>query len=365
MRGETHLANPNPVDGQPENASLLPGALTVIIPNRNHCAFLPTSIGSALCQSRRPDRVLVLDDGSDDGSVGLVQRHAASEPLLELMPNPHRLYVNGTINRGLSLTRTEFVTFLAADDFVDKHLFEVALTCLKKHPGAAFCATGLQWIDEDGTLLAQPADPEITREPDYLSPDQAFNLLARYGSFLNGAGCVFRTELLRAVGGFDQDLGSYSDNFAQQVLAAKHGLCYAPRRLAYWRRSAGSYSNQTNQTYEAGLKILKAVEDRITTNSGALFPGAYSNKLLRRLSFDVARTALASEPPRVAEAAALMPSRSTSLLLRLIGRRFGLNVAVLVLLLFLRPFDLFFAVRRRLKIPLLFRNGRTEEAQMR
>ena len=107
------MANSNPVDTQPEDVNLLPGALTVIIPNRNHCAFLPTSIGSALRQSRRPDRVLVLDDGSDDGSVGLVQRHAASEPLLELMPNPNRLYVNGTINRGLSLTRTEIVTFLA------------------------------------------------------------------------------------------------------------------------------------------------------------------------------------------------------------------------------------------------------------
>jgi glycosyltransferase involved in cell wall biosynthesis len=345
------VANSNPVDRQLESMSLLPGALTVIIPNLNHCAFLPISIGSALRQSRRPERVLVLDDGSDDGSVGLVQRHAASEPLLELMLNPRRLYVNGSINRGLSLTRTEFVTFLAADDFVDEHLYDIALACLRAHPGAAFCATGVQWIDEGGMLLAQPADPEITREPAYLSPGQAINLLARYGSYLSGTGCVFRTELLRAVDGFDPELGSYADNFAQQMLAAKHGLCYAPGRLAYWRRIAGSYSNQTNRTYEAGLQILKAVEERITNGSEDLFPRAYSNRLLRRLSFDVARTALSSEPPRVAEAAALMPSHLSNLVLRLIGRRFGLNVSIFALLLLLRPFDLIFAVQRRLKIP--------------
>src|SRR5262249_12028676 len=158
----------------------------------------------------------------------------------------------GSINRGLSLTRTEFVTFLAADDFIDNRLFDIALTCLMAYPNAAFCATGMQWVDEGGDLLPQPADPEITRRPDYLSPKQAIGLLPRYGSFLNGAGCIFRTALLRTVGGFNADLGSYADNFAQQTLAAKHGLCYAPDRLAYWRRSAGSFSQQTNRTYEAG-----------------------------------------------------------------------------------------------------------------
>jgi GT2 family glycosyltransferase len=347
----------------PAQVRFLPGALTVIIPNLNHCAYLSISIGSVLRQSKPPFRVLVLDDGSNDGSVELVQRYAEAHPSVELMINPRRLHVNGAVNRGLSLTQTEYVTMLAADDFVDERLYEIALNCLRVHPNAAFCATDVHWIDEAGELLAQPADPTIVRVPDYLSPERSIKLLSSYGSFLSGNGCVFRTALLQAAGGFDPSFGSYADNLAQQTLAAKHGLCYVPGRFAYWRRTADSFSSQTNRSYQAHLKILKAVEERIATDPERLFPPTYSNKLLRRLRFDAARAAITSEPPRVPDAAALMPSLSTKLLLRLVASRFGINVSIFAMLIFLRPFDLIFAVRRRLKLTRFFGCHLTQETR--
>ena len=56
--------------------------LSVVMPNYNHAKFLPRALDSLLGQTRPPDEILVLDDGSTDDSRAILERVAGREPLI-------------------------------------------------------------------------------------------------------------------------------------------------------------------------------------------------------------------------------------------------------------------------------------------
>ena len=73
--------------------------ISVVVPSYNHERFVGAAIRSIIDQSRPPDELVVIDDGSRDGSVGVIERQ------LERAPFPARLIVRA--NRGLSATLNE------------------------------------------------------------------------------------------------------------------------------------------------------------------------------------------------------------------------------------------------------------------
>lgn len=85
--------------------------VTVVIPMYQAQSYIGEALASVAAQTLRPERVLVVDDGSTDAGPAL----AAAFPGVELVLRPHE-GIAATVNAGLALVRTEFVAFLDADD---------------------------------------------------------------------------------------------------------------------------------------------------------------------------------------------------------------------------------------------------------
>src|SRR3954463_12930452 len=95
----------------PRSARSSPG-VSVVIPTWNRALLLRRAIESALMQSLKPAEILVVDDGSTDGTAALV----AAFPEVGLIRTPH-LGVNAARNRGVLEAKSPFVAFLDSDDF--------------------------------------------------------------------------------------------------------------------------------------------------------------------------------------------------------------------------------------------------------
>src|SRR6185436_11843228 len=90
--------------------------LSIIIPNYNHGHCLPVAVNAILQQSAQPLEVIIIDDGSTDQSVEIIQELARRHPVIQFHHNEKNEGVLFTINRGIDLARGEYVFSSSADD---------------------------------------------------------------------------------------------------------------------------------------------------------------------------------------------------------------------------------------------------------
>src|SRR5690348_3578656 len=93
------------------------GQVSVIIPARNAAQFICESIESVLEQTLQPCEILVIDDGSIDGTAAIVEKFGSP---IRLLKQKHQ-GVSAARNLGVREARGEYVAFLDADDvFIEK-----------------------------------------------------------------------------------------------------------------------------------------------------------------------------------------------------------------------------------------------------
>src|SRR3974390_2854794 len=97
----------------------VPPTVSFLIPNYNHARFIGTALSALAAQTRPPDEVLVIDDGSTDDSIAVLESFQPDLPQLPLLRNPQNLGVCATLNRGLREATGSHIVSSAADDWVE------------------------------------------------------------------------------------------------------------------------------------------------------------------------------------------------------------------------------------------------------
>ena len=130
--------------------------LAVIIPCYNHARYIGAAIESCLSQTRRPDRIIVIDDGSRDDSPAIIQSYAGRG--VEGSARENR-GAHATINELLALAATDcdIVSILNSDDHYAQDRFEKCLPLLAAEPDKQVITSALRIIDENDADLA-PAE---------------------------------------------------------------------------------------------------------------------------------------------------------------------------------------------------------------
>jgi glycosyltransferase involved in cell wall biosynthesis len=87
-------------------------SISVVIPVHNGELYLAEAVDSALAQTHRPAEVVVVDDGSTDGTAEVAAGLGAAVRYV----HQRNRGPGGAMNRGVALARGEYVAFLSADD---------------------------------------------------------------------------------------------------------------------------------------------------------------------------------------------------------------------------------------------------------
>jgi glycosyltransferase involved in cell wall biosynthesis len=103
--------------------------------------FIGRALAALLGQERAADEVVVIDDGSTDDSVAVIERIAAATPAIRMLRNPNNIGVISTLQRGLEAARGKYVYFAASDDWIFPGcFFALALRRLEADPDVGlFC----------------------------------------------------------------------------------------------------------------------------------------------------------------------------------------------------------------------------------
>lgn len=134
--------------------------LTTVIPVFNGERFLPATLACLAAQTRKPDRLVVLDNGSTDRTPEIVRSFTAVP--CEFRRNETNLGVLGNLNRCLDFAaETRFLHLLMADDLVTPEFFARVLPPLSSVRGRALGYSLNDEIDQHGTVIG----PQLRRPP--------------------------------------------------------------------------------------------------------------------------------------------------------------------------------------------------------
>lgn len=134
-------------------------SVAIVIPLFNHERYIGEALRSVLAQTRPPERVLVIDDGSTDGSVEAAR--AVADPRITIATQANA-GAHAALNWGIAMAaEAEFVGILNSDDVYEPDRIASCMGALERHPGAAVAATRLRLIDEASALV--PGDDPRAR----------------------------------------------------------------------------------------------------------------------------------------------------------------------------------------------------------
>lgn len=231
--------------------------LSFIIPAYNAEATLGRTLDTLLAQTRDDWEAIVVDDGSTDGTLGLAETYALRDARVRVMSVQTTGGVCRARNAGLSLSTSEWVCFLDADDWIDKD-FVKAMVLDDPAIAAAYC--GYIRVMPDGTPLGKYLDRRLQTE--------GFSLLARLCPVAIHS-VVMRRALVASLGGFDAQVQVCEDWDLWQR-AARCGAAFkaVPRYLAFYRQGEGTLSTKNGAMLRDGLTVLRrglAADPRLTS----------------------------------------------------------------------------------------------------
>ena len=194
--------------------------ISIIIPAWNSEKRIVMTLEAIARQSalREQFEVIVVDNGSTDGTADAARRFDFVKLLSEPVPGSYRAR-----NRGLAAAQGEYVLFTDADCVPDPDWVEQAILAIRQMPDGGLYAGEIVLFREEGAGRFAASYEEL------FSFNQKGNVA--YGICVT-ANWLCRRDDLRAIGGFNQDLLSGGDtDCSRRMIAAGHRLVHAPRMV--------------------------------------------------------------------------------------------------------------------------------------
>ena len=200
--------------------------VSIITPSYNQAQFLETTIRSVLDQDYPEIEYIIVDGGSTDGSLEIIQKYA---PRLAWWVSEKDRGQTDAINKGFARARGDVLAWLNSDDTYNPGAVREAVAYLQSHPQAGMVYGDANYIDGRGRVIGRfPA-----AQTDYRRLRRGYVHIPQQSAF-------FRAELWRQVGPLDPTFYFAMDYDLWVRLAALAPLHYYPRLWANFRLHSGA-----------------------------------------------------------------------------------------------------------------------------
>lgn len=230
--------------------------VTVIIPSYNYADYISDAIESVLNQTKKPTRIIVIDDGSTDESVRIAKKYSQVEVITKKNAG-----VIATKNIGVGLVTTSWSLFLDADDILEPNYIEEMLKESRKRSADVVYSDMVYFGSKTGVFKAVEFSVEKLTE----------------GNFIHNSALI-NSSLLKAVGGYKPEMHGGYEDWELYLSLAEAGAVFAYCRDTHLKyRQHGSSLGRNNEATQQAEALLDQVR-RLHSN---LYSRTHRNRTWR------------------------------------------------------------------------------------
>lgn len=231
--------------------------ISVVTPCYNCEGYLTDTLNSVLRQTVLPDEIVLVDDGSTDGTVALIERLKAEHPDIRMQLISQKNCGPGAArNAGILAAKGDWIAFLDSDDIWRERKIEKVLEAVAENQEAVLIANDICEVYEDGTR------EDVTLHTHYDPKEPGFVQLY-HGCFLSTSSVCVKKEILEKVGGFDTTLRSAQDYDLWLRVVQEGKIVFIPEIFEEYRIRSGSISGNVMLRYECLMKICRKYADTL------------------------------------------------------------------------------------------------------
>jgi len=263
--------------------------IAVVIPNRDDSKYIVTCIRSVLNQSIKPDQIIFVDDHSLDDSLVIARSQLSGVEGVTILANATCLGTMGALNEGLKQVTSDYVFFLASNDYLIDGMIERAKLSIAKFGRPGVWSAMVWAADQAGHRKYIYPSPIIALKDKYFNPDECIRLGMKHGNWFTGTTLVFHHESLQGIGGFDTECRGLADLLAALTVSSLKGAVFCPQPLGVMRMHSGGYLWRTLTDVEGLEAIFTMIKFRSRELSPRLFTVRFCGRMRHRIRFAALR----------------------------------------------------------------------------
>lgn len=129
------------------NPNIKPPIVTIIMPVHNGEKYLREAIESILAQTFSNFTFLIIDDGSTDDSVNIINSY--DDNRIKLLINEKNIGISKSLNRGIDNSQTKYIARMDQDDISFPNRIEEQINFMEAHPEIGICGTWMMAFNEE------------------------------------------------------------------------------------------------------------------------------------------------------------------------------------------------------------------------
>lgn len=224
---------------------------SICIPSYNHREFLEEAVRSALAQTERDIEVIVIDDGSSDGSIPFCE--TVADPRFRFVVNPRRLGLSGNFNKCLRQASADYIKILCDDDILEDQAIARLADALDGAPNASFASSD-RWV------LSESGDRKLLAWSDRTSQTVSASEIVRRSllcfNIIGEPSAVLLRRSTLPKGGFNEDMQQMVDWDLWLRVLARGDLAYVHETLVSYRSHAASASSRNASEARVARDLL-------------------------------------------------------------------------------------------------------------
>lgn len=225
--------------------------VSVIIPSFNSKSWICESLESVFRQTYNNIQIIVIDDGSTDGTQELLESKYGTTIDYIYQANKG---LSGARNTGIQHALGEFIQLLDADDLLCPDKITQQVKALAEHTDYSVAYSDFEYFEDDAPETSTPS-PQFYRTK-YKSGNLWKDFLT--GNFIVCHAALARKEDVIAAGGFDESLRACEDYDLWMRMAARgNTFIFTDGVMARYRRTPGSMSSARPRQIQWTIDVLK------------------------------------------------------------------------------------------------------------
>jgi glycosyltransferase involved in cell wall biosynthesis len=226
---------------------------SLVVPAYNMERYVAETVESALAQTYRPLEIVIVDDGSTDGTAAIAKSYLDQPEVVYVFQENRGLA--GARNRGIAESHGEYIVLLDADDVWMPQKVERAVDHLETHPDVG-------WLTTDCYLLREETRTEERYYGTFV-PDEfpvgaraQLDMIAKR-NYMSVA-CIIRRSLFDRFGVFDEQLRRSEDyDLWIRFLLGGTSVARIPEPLGWYRLHGASLSADPHAQWDSHLTVME------------------------------------------------------------------------------------------------------------